>query len=109
METDLHGNTIKVLALVSESADDMTRYVCELFGGMVNKHITQPCWTEHPYGPEQLRKRVYVVPVQDIRELHLTWPCEDMNDHWQSKVRRRQCCNICPYAQQPHAWETSYM
>lgn len=64
----------------------MTNYICDLFGDMVNKHVIEPSWPEHPYGPEQVRRRVFAVPVKDLQQLHLIWPCEDMTGYWQSKV-----------------------
>lgn len=65
----------------------MTKYVGDLFGGIVNKNVPEPRWPEHPYGPDQLRGRVLTVPVKDLRELHLIWPCEDVHNDWVGKVR----------------------
>lgn len=79
---------VKLGIQISESLDDMTECVCDLFGDMVNNHVEEPSWPEHPYGPEQLRKRVLAVPVKDLRELHLLWPCEDPQDFWETKVRK---------------------
>ena len=58
-----------LVCLHVESLDEMTNYVCDLFGNIVNKKVKEPSWPEHPYGADQLRKRVYAVPIKDIRKL----------------------------------------
>ena len=64
----------------------MTQYVCDLFGKTVNKKVKVPSWSVHPYGPEQLRKRVLVVPIKDLRRLELLWPCDYLHQWWESMV-----------------------
>lgn len=71
----------------TESLDEMTRFVCNLFEKIVNMRVREPCWQEHPYGPQQLRRRVFAVPIMDVRRLELLWPCEDLHQWWESMVR----------------------
>ena len=80
--------SLPLLPRIVESLDDMTEYICNVFGNVLNKNVVPPHWDEHPYGSEQLRKRVYAVPVKDIRRLTLIWPCPDLNELWESMVRR---------------------
>ena len=75
-----------LVCLHVESLDEMTNYVCDLFGNIVNKKVNEPSWPEHPYGADQLRKRVYAVPIKDIRKLSLLWPCDDLQQWWESMV-----------------------
>ncbi|XP_067928601.1 insulin-degrading enzyme-like [Watersipora subatra] len=78
------SNLMSLAVLCKESLDEMTMYVCELFGNTMNKRVKKPSWPEHPYGPQQLRKRVHVVPIKDIRTLELLWPCDHLHKWWQS-------------------------
>lgn len=83
-----------LLFIFLESLDEMTKFVCDLFGEIVNKKVREPSWPEHPYGPDQLRKRVLVVPVKDLRRLQLLWPCYDLHKYWESRVSFLQACYI---------------
>jgi len=71
----------------------MTRYVCELFGNTVgntvNKKVKAPMWPEHPYGIDQLKRRVFAVPIKDTRKLELLWPCDYLHQWWESRVRAK--------------------
>lgn len=64
----------------------MTEYVCDLFGGVANNQVEQPRWPDHPYGEEQIRSRIYAVPVKDLRRLTILWPGPDTHQYWESMV-----------------------
>ncbi|KAK6060677.1 hypothetical protein COOONC_01661 [Cooperia oncophora] len=53
----------------SEPLDVMESLVADLdFGAIENKNVERKEW-ESPYGEEQLRKRIEIVPVEDVRKL----------------------------------------
>lgn len=71
---------------VKESLDDLEKLAIDLFAEVENKNVQSPEWIEHPFGPEQLQMRGYIVPVKDIRNLNITFPVPDMRQHYESQV-----------------------
>lgn len=69
-----------------ESLDELEKLCVDLFSQVENKNVASPEWKEHPFGPEQLQIKGYVVPVKDIRNLNITFPVPDMREHFQSQV-----------------------
>ena len=69
-----------------ESLDDLEKLCVDLFNGVENKNVEAPDWPEHPFGPEQLQVKGYVVPIKDIRNLNITFPIPEMRQHYKSKV-----------------------
>uniref|UniRef100_A0A915IFI3 Insulin-degrading enzyme n=1 Tax=Romanomermis culicivorax TaxID=13658 RepID=A0A915IFI3_ROMCU len=55
------------------------------FNQIKNKSLPSLYWPEHAYGPEQVGKRVNVVPVKDLRKLYLYFPTPDFLPHYNSK------------------------
>lgn len=95
-----HVLLIDLMCFILESLDDMTKYVCDLFSKVKNNSVVAPKWNDHPYGPTELRRRVYVVPVKDLRRLSLLWPSPDLQPHWEYKVRLRSYwvyCDLQPF------------
>ena len=65
--------------------DELEEVVVSLFSGVSDKGVTVPEWLEHPFsGPT---KKVSIVPVKDIRNLHITWPLPDLTKHYKAAVR----------------------
>lgn len=48
--------------------------------------VEEPKWTDSPYGPEELRKKLSVVPVKDIRNLGISFPIPDLADEYKASV-----------------------
>ena len=57
-----------------------------LFSGVENKDAKSPEWKEHPFGPEQLQTKGYIVPIKDVRNLNITFPLPDLRDYYESQV-----------------------
>lgn len=51
--------------------------VVSFFGKIENKNVDLSVWKEPIYRGEQLATKTMVVPVNDITELHLTFPIPD--------------------------------
>lgn len=72
---------------VSEDLDTLETMAIELFAGVKNKNVTVPEWLDHPFGPEQVKVKGYIVPVKDIRNLNIMFPIPDLQQHYKSGVR----------------------
>ncbi|CAI2355411.1 unnamed protein product [Caenorhabditis sp. 36 PRJEB53466] len=69
-----------------EPLDDLERYLGTFeFDAIENKKVSRKTWSEHPYGPEQLGKKVEAVPIKDTRMLTITFPFPDLNGDYQSQ------------------------
>ncbi|XP_066956310.1 insulin-degrading enzyme [Macrobrachium rosenbergii] len=78
------SNIMSLVVLGKESLDELQGMVIDLFSGVVNKNVTVPEWTTHPFGPDQCRKLGHVVPVKDIRNLYITFPIPDLHPHYKT-------------------------
>ncbi|XP_022253443.1 insulin-degrading enzyme-like, partial [Limulus polyphemus] len=76
------ANIMALCVIGKESLDELIEMTVPLFCDVENKNVTVPEWLEHPYGPEQLKLQTSVVPVQDIRELHLSFPVADLQQYY---------------------------
>ncbi|GAB6025052.1 hypothetical protein CHUAL_010157 [Chamberlinius hualienensis] len=83
--SDWYSANIMGLAILGkESLDELQEMVTETFVGAVNKNVSIREWNQHPYGPEQLKKIVYVVPIKDIRKLSLTFPIPYLHPYYKT-------------------------
>lgn len=78
------SNIMSFCILGKESLDELQEMVVPLLKDVKNKEINIPEWNESPYGPEQLKKQAYVVPVKDLRSMSVTWPIPDLHPHYKS-------------------------
>ena len=67
-----------------ESLEELEAMVRKYFTDIKNKNVKVPSWPHHPYGDQQPRK-VYVVPVKDLKSLELLFPIPDMQPHYKTK------------------------
>lgn len=80
------SNIMTLAVLGKESLDDLEKMILSLFSDVANKNVKRPEWTDHPFGPEQLQVRGYVVPVKDFRNLNISFPIPDLHEHYKSGV-----------------------
>uniref|UniRef100_A0A915BTP0 Insulin-degrading enzyme n=1 Tax=Parascaris univalens TaxID=6257 RepID=A0A915BTP0_PARUN len=86
-KTFYSANVMTVCIIGRESLDDLEVYINQLgFPGIENKGVIRPSWNEHPLGTEELKQRIEVVPVQDIRKLLLRFPIPDDRKHYRSQA-----------------------
>lgn len=64
--------------LGKEPLDTLQSMAVELFSPVSNKALDTIQWQEHPYGSEQLKRRVDIVPIKDLRGMHVCFPMPDM-------------------------------
>ncbi|XP_036067708.1 insulin-degrading enzyme isoform X2 [Oryzias melastigma] len=79
------ANLMGLCVLGRESLDELTSTVVKLFGKVQNKSVPIPEFLEHPFQGEQLKQVYKVVPVKDIRKLHVTFPIPDLQKYYRSK------------------------
>ncbi|XP_065349180.1 insulin-degrading enzyme-like [Cloeon dipterum] len=78
------SNIMSLVILGKDSLDELQEKAENMFGAIENKRVTLPEWPGHPYGPEQLKKKIRVVPVHDLRLLTISFPIPDMRQHYKS-------------------------
>ncbi|PSN57801.1 Insulin-degrading enzyme [Blattella germanica] len=83
-DTWYSSNIMALAVLGKESLDDLEKIVVELFSDVKNKSVTAPEWTDHPFGPEQLQMKGFIVPVKDLRNLNITFPIPDLHQYYKS-------------------------
>lgn len=57
-----------------------------LFEDVENKHVNKVVYSDHPYGPEELKRKFYIVPVKDIRSLKISFSAPDVVDQYRTAV-----------------------
>lgn len=77
-----------------ESMDALEAMVLDKFSGIVNKNVRYPVWTEsHPFGKDQLGKRLTVIPIRDSRSLTISFPTGNLDQFYKSAVS--DFCFLC--------------
>ncbi|KAK6638804.1 hypothetical protein RUM43_007073 [Polyplax serrata] len=78
------SNIMTLVILGKESLDELEKLGKSLFLSVPNHNVEQPEWKEHPYGPEHLQIKSYVVPIKDTRTIHICFPAPDFHEHYKS-------------------------
>ncbi|KOX69206.1 Insulin-degrading enzyme [Melipona quadrifasciata] len=79
------SNIMALSVLGKESLDELEQMIVELFSQVKNKDITVPTWPQHPFNPkEHFQHKWYVVPIKDIRNLHIIFPIPDLREHYKA-------------------------
>lgn len=71
--------------LGKESLDELTQMIVDRLKSVPNAQLKPPEWPEHPFNAEQVGYWVQVVPVKDLRNLHVTFPIPDLHKWYQSQ------------------------
>lgn len=66
--------------------EDLEKMVVEMFSDVENKEIQAPKWEEHPFKDEHFATKWCVVPIKDVRNLNLTFPIPDLQEHFRAAV-----------------------
>ncbi|XP_065350635.1 insulin-degrading enzyme-like [Cloeon dipterum] len=78
------SNIMSLVILGKDSLDELQEKAENKFGTIENKRVTLPEWPGHPLGPEQLKKKIRAVPINDSQTLVITFPIPDMRQHYKS-------------------------
>lgn len=69
-----------------ESLDVLESYLRTLeFDAIQNKKAESKVWAEFQYGPDQLAKKIDVVPIKDKKLVSIIFPFPDLNNEYLSQ------------------------
>ncbi len=68
----------------NESLDELEKYAVEMFSEIPNKNLSKVDFPTDPYKRDIPANVLYVVPVQDLRQLSISWVIPDSRDSYQS-------------------------
>jgi insulysin len=71
------ANLMTLAVLGSQSLDELQATVEALFSPIQNKNEPLPRWPESPYTSNERQVWINVLPVKDLRELHIVFPFPD--------------------------------
>lgn len=78
------SNLMTLCLLGNESLDDLEKYAVEMFSAIPNKNLPKNDFQTDPYKRDKPAIVLYVVPVQDLRQLSISWVIPDSRDQYQS-------------------------
>ena len=79
------SSIMSLIVLGQETLDDLEAMVVENFSHVkCIDGVTPPIWTESPFGPEQLKKRLFMVPIKDRRNLVISFPIPDLTEYYKA-------------------------
>ena len=79
------SNVMSVCMVGKESLEDLQQIAITRFGDVATNGRERYSWDTHPWGPEQVGWRLDVVPIKEIRSLHLSFPIPDQHPHYRSQ------------------------
>ncbi|CAI5452084.1 unnamed protein product [Caenorhabditis angaria] len=80
------SNIMTLCVIGKESLDELEGYLGTLeFDAIEDKKVERVAWKEAAYGPEQLGKRIEVVPIKDTRLLNISFPFPDVRADYKSQ------------------------
>ncbi|XP_035713273.1 insulin-degrading enzyme [Folsomia candida] len=85
-KTYYSANLMSLVVLGSETLDELQRLVEDRFLEVDNRDVEAPFWKESPYGADQLQVYLQVVPVKEVRQLHLIFPTPDTTPHYKASA-----------------------
>lgn len=78
------SNLMQLCLLGNESLDELEKYAVEMFSEIPNKNLSKVDFPTDPYKRDIPANVLYVVPVQDLRQLSISWVIPDSRDSYQS-------------------------
>jgi len=80
------ANLMTLSVLGKESLDELQETVERLFSPVRNTNEPMPIWTENPYTENELGVWINLVPVKDLRDMHVVFPYGDITSMHDSAV-----------------------
>lgn len=82
-----------ILLFYIESLDELEAMAVEYFSPVkCIDGVIPPTWPESPYGPDEIKKQLFVVPIKDLRSLVITFPIPDLSEYYKACVSIIQKC-----------------
>lgn len=74
---------------MSESLNQLENIVISLFGEIENKNITPTTYSyeDHPWGPKQVKHKIFIVPIADIHRVKMIFPTPSVDDQYKTAVK----------------------
>jgi insulysin len=79
------ANLMSLVVLGKDPLEDLAAVVEGLFLKVTNRNIPVPVFPPDACTPEELGVMVEVVPVKDVHQILLSFPIEDLSQHYESK------------------------
>eukprot|EP00026_Physarum_polycephalum_P000474 Phypoly_transcript_00475.p1 GENE.Phypoly_transcript_00475~~Phypoly_transcript_00475.p1 ORF type:complete len:990 (+),score=181.17 Phypoly_transcript_00475:1631-4600(+) len=79
------ANIMKLAILGREKLDVLESWAREFFGHLPTNSVARPVMPPDAFGPEQLQKFMYTVPVKETSMLTMTWPIPPIHKSYQKK------------------------
>ncbi|CAN0248843.1 unnamed protein product, partial [Discosporangium mesarthrocarpum] len=84
------ANLMRLAVLGRQGLDELQAMVVRMFGEVVNTDAPAPSFPKTPpFGPDQMKQRMNVVPVKEVREVMMCWPIPPVEKHYRSKPHRQ--------------------
>ena len=84
------ANLMTLAVLGKESLDELQATVQTLFSPVLNTDEVLPIWPENPYTKNELGVWINVVPVKELRDIHIIFPFPDTRSMYESSVSTSQ-------------------
>ena len=83
------SNLMKLVIIGSDSLETLEGWAREKFGAVVNKKLPVPAsaFNGQPFTSEHLCRQFFVVPVQDLKMVTMTWPVPETRSTYESKPK----------------------
>jgi len=83
------ANVMKLVVLGKETIPELQALVETYFSNVLNHDVPIPLFPGEPFGPEQLSKRISVVPVREgMRSLDMNFPAREISTLYKQKPTR---------------------
>lgn len=80
-----YSSNLMTLAIFGkESLDELEQLATKYFSEIENKEIPLPKWSDDVYLDDQMRTKLYIVPIKDTRTLSMSFQIPDMDEHFRS-------------------------
>eukprot|EP00903_Cladosiphon_okamuranus_P017869 g16444.t1 len=80
------SNLMRLVMLGKADLDELQAMAVEKFSPVENKNAEKPSFGGNvPFGPEQVKRRINVVPVKESRDVLMSWPMPPIDKHYRSK------------------------
>ncbi|RWS04335.1 insulin-degrading enzyme-like protein, partial [Dinothrombium tinctorium] len=71
------SNIMSVSVVSKEPIDKLKEMVIPLLNKIKNRNISAPKWSESPFKPQQLKKKIEIISIEDKHQLLLLFPLSD--------------------------------
>ncbi|XP_071646735.1 insulin-degrading enzyme-like [Temnothorax longispinosus] len=80
------ANIMTLCIYGKESLDELENMVVKYFCDIQNNEVEVPIYPEHPFGDEHFGTIWYIVPLQHIRELVISFPYPDIQHYYRAST-----------------------